>query len=123
MGKVLLSSLDQKEVHEIINRYGWRKKTERSISNFKELDRELLKIRQKGYAVDIMENGENTCCLAMPILDQAGNVVAAISASTDPDSFERERKNMLNCIRKNAEETSNRMGYLGKYPVINVCKG
>ena len=122
MGKVLLSSMANTEVHEVISRYGWRKMTGSSIDNFKDLDREIIKIRQKGYAVDIRENNENTCCLAMPVIDQKRNVVAAISASTSYERFSNERDHILECVKKNAEEASFRMGYMGEYPAINAKK-
>ncbi|MCL2319739.1 MAG: IclR family transcriptional regulator [Treponema sp.] len=122
MGKVLLSSLDLTEVHETISRYGWRKMTGFSIDNFKDLDRELQKIRQKGYAEDMRENSDTTCCLAMPILDKKGNVVAAISASTNYEHFTKEQKHIQDCVLKNAEEATYRMGYLGEYPVIKEKK-
>ncbi|GHV46639.1 IclR family transcriptional regulator [Spirochaetia bacterium] len=120
MGKVILSSLETSEVHEIIKRYGWRPKTEKSITNFTALDRELKKIRDQGYAIDDQEANESNCCLAFPILNQKGYVVAAISTSTTPERFKNEFQHIHDCVKKNAEEATYRMGYFGKYPVITV---
>ena len=122
MGKVILSSLPPTEVHDIVNRYGWRKRTDNSITNFKDLDKELQKTRKKGYAVDMRENSDAICCLAMPVLDQKGNVVAAISATTSYERFTNERQHILECVRKNAEEATINMGYVGVFPVINIKK-
>jgi len=72
--------------------------------------------------VDIRENRETTCCLAMPVLDQKGTVVAAISASTSYERFSKEQDYILECVRKNAEEASSRMGYMGGYPAIKTRK-
>ena len=120
MGKLILSSLEMQDTKNIINRYGWRPATKNSITNFKDLDKEIIKIRQQGYATDIQECG-SSCCLALPVLDQKGNVVAAISAtSATVDHFKKEFDNILKCVWKNAEEVSYRMGYYGSYPVINV---
>ena len=68
------------------------------------------------------ENSVNTCCLAMPVLDQKGDVVAAISASTSYERFTSERQHILECVRKHAEEATINMGYVGVYPVINTKK-
>ena len=41
LGKALLAALPNEEVHAIIERYGWRPYTERSIRDFVHLDTEL----------------------------------------------------------------------------------
>ncbi|GHV71983.1 IclR family transcriptional regulator [Spirochaetia bacterium] len=120
MGKVLLSSLETSGVHEIINRYGWRPRTKNSISSFTDLDKALKKIRKQGFAIDNEENSLGSCCLAFPILDQKGAVVAAISASTSSKRFAEEYQQIYDCVKKNAEEATYHMGYTGKYPVITV---
>jgi DNA-binding IclR family transcriptional regulator len=120
MGKVLLSSYETKEVHELINKYGWRPKTPKTIKNFTDLDLELRKIRKQGYAVDFGENDVDVNCLAFPILDQKGHVVAAISISTTKKRFKEEFDHILSCVRKNAGDVSYRMGYYGPYPAINI---
>ncbi|GHV12627.1 IclR family transcriptional regulator [Spirochaetia bacterium] len=120
MGKLLLSSLELTEVHEIINRYGWRPMTKNTIRNFTDLDRKIKNIRKLGYAVDNEEGAEETCCLAFPVLDHGGHVAAAISATTTPENFTEKFRKILGVVRKNTEEVSYRMGYHGEYPVINV---
>jgi DNA-binding IclR family transcriptional regulator len=121
MGKVILSSLETKELHEIITRYGWRPRTAYSIQNFKDLDAAVIKIRSQGYAVDIRENSEG-CCLAFPVLDQKGRVAAAISVSTTFERFNDEFEAMLKCVKNNTEEVTRRMGYNGPYPLIKPLK-
>ncbi|MDR1899764.1 MAG: IclR family transcriptional regulator [Treponema sp.] len=122
MGKLILSSLELSEIHNIINHYGWRPKTKHSINNFSDLDKEIRKIRQRGYAVDNQENGEGSCCLSFPILDQKGYVAAAISATTSLERFTAEFSQILQYVKKNAEEATYHMGYYGKYPAINIVK-
>jgi DNA-binding IclR family transcriptional regulator len=123
MGKTILSSLDMKLLHATLNKYGWRPKTSRSIRCFRDLDAEVRKIRQQGYAVDDRENSDG-CCLAFPIIDRESRVVAAISVSTDYDRFNREFDAILKCVRINTEEVSRRMGYNGPYPAIKpLLKG
>ncbi|MDR2303840.1 MAG: IclR family transcriptional regulator [Treponema sp.] len=119
MGKVILSSLEFQDVKDIINRYGWRPRTKNSITNFKDLEKELQKIRGQGYAVDNQECGDD-CCLAFPVLDQRGFVVAAMSATTSVERFGKEFDLILKCVKKHAEEVTYRMGYNGLYPVIRV---
>jgi len=122
MGKVILSSLEFADVKDIIERYGWHPRSKYSITNFEDLEKELNTIRQQGYAIDNEESGEGSCCLAFPIIDRGGIVVAAISATTTKERFDSELKHIMKCVRKNSEEATYRMGYYGKYPVINVHK-
>jgi DNA-binding IclR family transcriptional regulator len=120
MGKLILSSLEFDTVKKLINHYGWWPRTKKTLSNFTDLEKELSRIRKQGYAADRQENNDESCCLAFPILDQQGLVVAAISATTSPDRFEQEFENIYNCVKRHTEEVTYHMGYYGNYPVINV---
>jgi DNA-binding IclR family transcriptional regulator len=84
------------------------------------LDAELHKIRKQGYALDLEENTDKGACLAFPIIDQRGYIVAAISVSTTPKRLKEEFDTILNCVKKNAEEISYHIGYSGPYPAINI---
>ena len=55
--------------------------TENSITDKEEFRQELLRIRQRGYAIDDMEHEFGIKCVAMPIFDRNRNVYAAISIS------------------------------------------
>jgi DNA-binding IclR family transcriptional regulator len=88
LGKVLLAFRPRADVHETITIYGWRPYTERSIRGFEALDRALDEIESCGYALDNGERRPGTKCLAAPVRDRTGAVIAAISVSGAPEAFD-----------------------------------
>lgn len=81
LGKALLSGLDNEELERRFRNVEFRRFTSSTTSSLDELLRELEVIRRRGYATD---NGEYTLgvvCVAAPVRNQAGEVVAAISVS------------------------------------------
>lgn len=56
--------------------------TPKTISTKEALAKELEKVRLQGYAVDDEENEPQIVCVAAPIFDHEGKVVAAMSVST-----------------------------------------
>jgi DNA-binding IclR family transcriptional regulator len=85
MGKALLAGLS---AAEFAARYPGRRleaRTDRTITGTGELTRHLARVRECGYAVDRGELEPHLCCVAGPVFDRTGAVVASISVS-GPDS-------------------------------------
>jgi DNA-binding IclR family transcriptional regulator len=85
MGKALLAGLS---AAEFAARYPGRRlaaRTDRTITDTRELTRQLADVRGRGYAVDRQELEPHLCCVAGPVFDRTGIVVASISVS-GPDS-------------------------------------
>ena len=76
-GKVLLSSLAEREVLRIVRR-GLVSYTERTIVELEPLLEELARIRRRGYATAIGEYELNLNAVAAPVHDARGNVIAAV---------------------------------------------
>lgn len=81
LGKVILAYLPQHETEEIIERSGMPMLTEHTIVDRLIWESELRKTRECGYAFDLEENEIGVCCIAAPIFDNEGKVVAACSVS------------------------------------------
>ena len=79
VGKMLLSSLDEKEVERLIHECGLPQRTEKTITNTVRLRKELAVTRSRGYAIDNEEAEQGGRCIAAPILDGNGAILAAIS--------------------------------------------
>jgi DNA-binding IclR family transcriptional regulator len=87
--------------------------SENTISNEKELEKELEKIREQGYAVDNMEHEEGVRCVAGPIQDYTGKV--SVSLSVSGRAFRINEKNIPNIAKKVKEYCdciSKEMGYI-----------
>ena len=80
LGKVLLAGLPEDELQSILAQVSWEAKTPRSIVDPVEFYRQLRVVRERGWALDDEEDLVNIRCVAAPVRDMQGHVVAAISA-------------------------------------------
>ncbi len=112
LGKVLLADRPFEEVRRIIETYGWRPYTPRSIQTFPDLERALAEIRERGFAVDRGERRVATRCVGAPIRNQLGRVVAAISVSGQAERLPDERiPELAATVMEHASMISYRLGY------------
>jgi DNA-binding IclR family transcriptional regulator len=81
LGKVLLADRPWEAVRALVEQHGWRSYTASSIQDFERLEAELARTRERGYALDHEERRIGVACLAAPIRDYSGRVVAALSVS------------------------------------------
>lgn len=81
VGKVLLAHLPGGPLEEFLRQKGLPSKTPQTITNQTDFRRHLQRVREQGYAVDDEENEEGVRCVAAPIRNERGEVVAAISIS------------------------------------------
>jgi IclR family acetate operon transcriptional repressor len=80
-GKVLLAFQPDSVVASLVAEEGMPRYTERTITDFGQLQQELELIRQQGYTIDNGEMEDGVRCIAVPVYSTAGKVVAAISIS------------------------------------------
>lgn len=81
LGKAMLAYLPDEKLEEAARRRGFARYTPRTISSYLELKEHLSTVRQQGYAIDNAEHEEDILCVAAPIHDHLGEVIAAISLS------------------------------------------
>jgi DNA-binding IclR family transcriptional regulator len=80
-GKVLLASLPEERQQQVLLSEPLVGFTPRTITDVSALQRHLQIVRQQGYAVDDEERYLGVRCLAAPIYDHRGKVVAAVSVA------------------------------------------
>lgn len=81
LGKVLIAWREPKEVARLLRVTGMPALTEKTITTSEELERELALVRKRGYAEDNEENEMGGRCVAAPVRDREGTVIAAVSVS------------------------------------------
>lgn len=81
MGRVLLAGLPDDELAHFLETADLKRLTTLTIVDRDELRREILKIRDEGYAWGEREFDESICGLAVPVRDIDGEVIAAINVS------------------------------------------
>jgi DNA-binding IclR family transcriptional regulator len=91
VGKVLLTSFSDDLFDALISEYGLPRATEKTIDNSEQLRNEIAAIATRGYALDDEEAERGGRCIAAPILDNSGNVVAAISITGPTSRIELHR--------------------------------
>lgn len=80
LGKVLLAWLPETEIDDKLRHVDWRRKGPKTLTDPAEYKEHLRAVRQRGWALDDEEDNPNIRCVAAPVLDLHGRVVAAISA-------------------------------------------
>lgn len=81
LGKVLLSSLPEQDCERFVRQMEFRRLTANSITSPERLLREVADARRNGFATDRGEHTEGSSCVAVPIYDYTGTIVAAMSVS------------------------------------------
>jgi len=113
VGKVLLSHLPEEELNGLIKEKGLPKRTENTITDLIQLKEHLKAVRTQGYAIDDEENEKGIRCVAAPLYNEIGKVVAAISISAP--AFRVTKKVIQESLKKEVMETalriSERLGF------------
>ena len=81
LGKVLLAHLEEEELVEILGRLEMAQATANTIVTEQALLRELDKTRAAGYGLDNEEFHVGSTCIAAPVTNHTGRVLAAVSVS------------------------------------------
>lgn len=112
-GKVLLSSLTDRELEGFINVMGLPKLTENTLMDKEQLVRELNQIRRQGYAMDDEECEQGIRCISVPLRDFQNKTVAAISVFGPAEEMDNSRiaNKILPRLMEVSEEISARLGY------------
>jgi IclR family transcriptional regulator, KDG regulon repressor len=112
VGKAILAHLPSHVVLEILERKGMPKHTDHTITDKDELLKELFQVKQQGFALDLEENEYGIRCMAVPIFNHVGNVIAAVSISGPTIRMTDERiKQLQTPMLQIGKQISARLGY------------
>lgn len=112
-GKVLLADLSKEELQRYISRTTFEKFTGDTITDPAMLIKELARVRIEGYALDLGERDEGVRCVAVPIKDHEGKVVAALSVSGPSMRMTASYINneLITIVKSLAAKISAKLGY------------
>ncbi len=112
VGKVLMAHLSLEERRELIRRKGLPRFTRNTLTDPAELETELARIREQGYAVDNEEIMDSLRCIAAPIRSQPGDVISAISLSGPISRLSGEKfAKAIRRVTETASEISVNLGF------------
>jgi transcriptional regulator of acetoin/glycerol metabolism len=72
------------------------------LLNPERLRRELAGVRRDGCALDCGEDNPSACCVAAPIVDEAGQVTAAIAVMAPAARLRRDEAALIAAVRTSA---------------------
>lgn len=117
VGKVILAHRPWEEVCQILHSKGMTALTSHTITTPECFKKELARVAAQGYAYDMEEAVEELCCVAAPIRDHRGEVVAALSLSVPAYRFQQVREQYRLAIVGATKQISESLGYIAvKYP-------
>ncbi|WP_408011562.1 IclR family transcriptional regulator [Pseudalkalibacillus sp. A8] len=110
VGKTLIAFKKEFEINELLKDYHYIKRTPNTITNEQDFRKELLKVKEQGYAIDNEENEPGVVCVAVPVWDHNREVIAAISLSMPEPRAKFEMENVVSRLKQVGEEVSRKMG-------------
>jgi len=117
LGKALLANLPTEEIEQIVARRGLQRYTENTLVDQISLLEEIATIRSRGVAFDNEEHEKSVRCVAAPVFDAQGRVIAAISIAGPAFRMTAERQQDLEpYVVKAAQRISRRLGYHAVLP-------
>ena len=112
LGKILIAFLPKHEREKIYQNVGFCRATKNSIINKNKFEKEINKVRKQGFAIDNEENEEDIQCIAAPIRDYSGRVIAALSISGPSYRFNVVKQTQISSdVIKCGHKISMRLGY------------
>ncbi|MFJ8129918.1 IclR family transcriptional regulator [Streptomyces hydrogenans] len=114
VGKMLLAMLPADELDALLDGRELTGMTPRSITDPDALRAALAEIAILGVAVEQRESNPDVSCVAAPVRDRSGRVVAALSISVPVTRWDEARENELTALAvRGAGELSARLGHRG----------
>jgi IclR family KDG regulon transcriptional repressor len=81
VGKAYLASLRDEECAALLDRLEFKRMTRHTLTERADVEAEILRTRERGYALDIEENELDICCIGAAVTNRTGRAIAAISIS------------------------------------------
>lgn len=110
-GKVLLAACSDERIDYIIEHTKFVQHTSHTLATPEKLRNELEYIRANGYATEINELVLQRSCVAAPIQDRTGSVIAGISFSGHTDTIKQKLPLLTKEIISAAKQISTELGY------------
>lgn len=81
IGKVLLAYMPPDEARDVLSKVEFRKSTQKTLGSAEAVLSILPRVRQQGFGEDNEEQEDGLLCIAVPVFDRFGRVIAGLSIS------------------------------------------
>ena len=109
--KAFLAFLPDDEQERYLREHDLEQLTDRTIIDAEQLRRELLRVRERGYAVSFGERQAGAGSLAAPIRDHRGHPAAAVSVCGPLERFREEVDLFAKLLLEATADLSRQLGY------------
>ena len=113
-GKLLLASMTDDKISELIQKKGLTRYTEHTITDVEDLRKQIEKIRREEIAFSHGERIEFVAAVAVPIRNHKDSVVAAISVTGLATRFNPESNAIVTSLKETAHQISRALGHIGR---------
>lgn len=114
VGKLILAHLTREERDRLLQQVEFVQYTDTTIADRDALEVELARIRQAGFARDNGEHDSYIMCVAVPVHDSRGQVVAAISVTAiEVVADLSQLEELLPLLQATAAKVSRELGWSG----------
>ena len=113
VGKLYLAEFSKDELRDYAQRTGLPGRTATSITTLSALEKEIERVRRHGVAYDNEEIEQGLRCVAAPVRDDTGELVAGLSVSAPAERYNSEWAALL---RNTAEVVSTAIGHVKRRP-------
>jgi IclR family transcriptional regulator, KDG regulon repressor len=115
VGKILLSDKNPDVFEEIVSKINFIPKTPSTITSKEQFIEEIEKVKSQGYALDNAENEIVLRCIAAPIFDHKGKIIASFSISGPSNRVTLELINdsLIEKMKQYSIAISRNLGYMG----------
>ncbi|MDQ6605505.1 MAG: IclR family transcriptional regulator [Actinomycetota bacterium] len=116
-GKAVLAFQSDEVRADLLAAAPYAKLTPHTITGATAMGQELERIQARGYAIDEQEYEADVGCVGVPILDDDGHAIAAISVSAPLARFQRlDMVKLAAFMTSRTREMSHELGYRGSNP-------
>ncbi|WP_020576305.1 IclR family transcriptional regulator [Actinopolymorpha alba] len=114
LGKALLSELPEDEVAALVGRT-FPTYTPKTLAKLSDLLKALAEVRSRGFATEVEELAFGRACVAAPIRDRSGRIVAALSVSGPLSALDLPNRQALLATKviEQADQISTALGHSG----------
>lgn len=104
LGKALLSGLTDEEIIQLYENQSLAGLTDKTVTALEALLKQVEEIRKTGIAYESEESTPNVQCVAVPVKQKNGNVVAAISVSIPIFRIQKDLSSYIASLQAGARE-------------------
>jgi DNA-binding IclR family transcriptional regulator len=111
-GKLFLAHRHEHDLADYFSENTVEKKTAKTIVTLAEMEKELAQIKKDGFSIDDHEFHDDVWCVAAPVKDNTGQVVAAIGVTGPAAQTDNKKKsNICTYVQQSAGDLSAKLGF------------